>query len=65
MLCVIGIVAPLTQGSQVAWVTVLGSMVEVCNRKDYLSLFASLGIKPHCVVLDSAELATVVCAFKD
>lgn len=65
MLRVIGVVALLAQGSKVARVAVLGRMVEVCNRKDYLSLFASLGIKPHCVVLDAAKLTAIVCAFKD
>lgn len=65
MLCVIGVVALLAQGSEVAWVAIFGRMVEVSNRKDYLRLFARLGIEPHSVVLYSAELAMVVGAFKD
>lgn len=40
-------------------------MVEVCNRKDYPCLFTRLGVEPHSMILHSAELTSVVCAFKD
>ena len=65
MLCVIGVVALLTQGSEVAGVAIFGRMVEVSNRKDYPCLFARLRVEPHSVVLNSAELASVMGAFKD
>lgn len=65
MLCVIGIVALLTQGSKIAWVAIFGRMVEVGNRKDYPCLFARLRVEPHSMIFNSAELASVVCAFKD
>lgn len=65
MLCVIGVVTLLTQGSKIVRAAILGRVVEVCNRKDNPCLFARLGIEPHCMVLHSAELASVVGAFKD
>lgn len=64
VLCVISVVALLTQCPQIVGGAVLGRMVEVSNRKDYPCLFARLGIEPHSVVLYSAELASVVGAFK-
>lgn len=65
MLRVIGVVAFLTQGAEVAWVAMLRDMVEMSNREDYLDLLACLRIEPHCVVLHSAELASVVGTVKD
>ena len=65
MLCVIGVVALLTQGSEIAWVTILGRMVKMCNREDYPCFFTRLGVEPHSMILHSAELATVVGAFED
>lgn len=64
MLCVISVVALLTQGSKVARVAIFGRVVEVCNRKDYFHLLARLGVEPHSVVLYSAKLTSVMGAFK-
>ena len=65
MLRVIQIVATLTQGAQILGIAILGCVIEVSNRKDYPHLLARLWIEPHGVVLDSAELTSVVGAFKD
>lgn len=64
MLCIIGVVAFLTQSSEVAWVAIFGRMVKVSNRKDYPRLFTRLGVEPHSVVPHSVELASVMGAFK-
>lgn len=64
MLCVIGVVALLTQGSEIAWVTILGRMVKMCNREDYPCFFTRLRVEPHSVVLYSAKLTSVMGAFK-
>ena len=58
--CVIGVVAPLTESAEVRRVAVFGGMVEVCNREDYLNLFACFGVEPQDVIFNPAELAPVV-----
>ena len=59
MLCVILIVTPLAQGSQIIVRAVFGSVVEVCNRKHDVCVLPCLRIIAVCVVFHSAELAAV------
>ena len=59
MLCIISVVTPLTQGSQIIVRAVFGGVVEVCYRQDDVCVLTRLRIIAKCVVLHSAELAAV------
>lgn len=57
---IIGVMALLTQSSEIGWVAVFGRVVKMSNRENYLHLFACLWVEPHGLILHSAELASVV-----
>lgn len=60
VLCIISVVTPLTQGSQIIVRAVFGSVVEVCYRQDDVCVLLCLRIMAVCVVFHSTELAAVV-----
>ena len=64
VLCIISVVTPLTQGSQIIVRAVFGGVVEVCYRQDDICVLARLRIIAVCVVLHSAELAAVLCSLQ-
>ena len=64
MLSVILIMATLTQCPQIIVRTVFGSVVKVSNRKNYVCILSRLLVVSVCVVLHTAELATVICSLE-
>lgn len=70
MLGIISIVTPLTQSAKVFRVTVLWPMIQVSDSKNYHCGFRELpvlstGLHNDGMVLNSAELAPVLCPFQD
>lgn len=64
MLRIIAIMAALAQGSKVVWLTILRSVVEVCNGENYASRLACGWVESIGVVLYSAELTFITCTFQ-
>lgn len=59
MFCIILVVTPLTQGSQIIVRAVFGGVVEVCYRQDDVCVLPCLRIIAVSMIFDSAELAAV------
>lgn len=64
MLSVILIMATLTQCPQIIVRAVFWSVVKVSNRQHNVCLLPRLRVVSVCVVLHTAELATVICSLE-
>ena len=64
MLSVIPIMATLTQCPKIIVRAVFWSVVKVSNRQHDVCLLPSLRVVSVCVVLHTAELATVICSLE-
>ncbi len=64
MFRVIGVVATLTQGTEVGGVAMFGGMVEVGYCEDNLHFLTCFGVESQGVIFNPAELAPVVSPFK-
>ena len=65
MLSVILIMATLTQCPQIIVRAIFWSVVKVSNRQYDVCLLPRLRVVSVCVVLHTAELATVICSFQN
>ena len=70
MFGIVPVVTSLAECSKILRITILGSMVEMSNREDYLDRFGELPVLCAClghitIILNPTELTTVVSPLQD